>query len=87
MINQNMANEWVRDMILPRKGGPARHQSRFCPHKEPLGPNPKPLDCVRSGMDEVILTVSERSLETQKDRAIVQVRVLEKHPTIRGIQF
>ena len=30
-------------------------------------------------MDEVILNVSERSLETQKDLAIVQVRVLEKH--------
>lgn len=33
------------------------------------------LDCVRSGMYGVILNVSERSFESQKDFASVQVQV------------
>lgn len=62
-------------MEQPLQADPARHQSRFCPHKETLGPNSMVLDCVRSGMYGVILNVSERSFESQKDFASVQVQV------------
>lgn len=85
MINQtsltNGPEKWLyqvhqsRYMEQPLQADPARHQSSFCPHREPLGPNSTVLDCVRSGMDEVILNVSERSFESQKDFAIVQVQI------------
>lgn len=81
MINQNTTDQRLREMIL---GGPsilthlkillaspARYQSRSCPQKEPLGPSSTVSNCVRSGMDEAILHVSERSLQTQNDFSIL----------------
>lgn len=106
MINQNITDQRLMEMVLGSPSisihlatlfaSPARYQSRSCPQKEPLGPSSTVPDCVRSGMDEAILNVSERSLQTQNDFSIVHVQApsLEKcakqfllTPSLLGVSY